>query len=102
MNLPESASAWFGGLVNQVRKLRTKPRIVFPEGEDPRVQNAAERLARDGLIEPILITKSTPCDDPQRCTYYFERRKSKGITEAQAAAMAQKPLYAAALMVAVG
>lgn len=29
--------------------------IVFPEGEDPRIQGAAIRLAADNLIEPILL-----------------------------------------------
>src|SRR5260370_8114958 len=33
---------------------------------------------------------------------YFERRRAKGITEVEAAEVAKKPLYTAALMVAAG
>jgi len=29
--------------------------IVFPEGEDARIQGAAVRLASEGLIKPILL-----------------------------------------------
>lgn len=29
--------------------------IVFPEGEDPRILGAAVRLAKDGLLKPILL-----------------------------------------------
>ena len=29
--------------------------IVFPEGEDVRIQGAAARLAAEGLIKPILL-----------------------------------------------
>lgn len=30
-------------------------RIVFPEGDDPRIQGAAVRLAAEALVEPILL-----------------------------------------------
>ncbi|MFT8917153.1 MAG: phosphate acetyltransferase [Oenococcus sp.] len=30
-------------------------RVVFPEGEDPRIQGAAVRLEKDGLLVPILL-----------------------------------------------
>ncbi|WP_175577948.1 phosphate acetyltransferase [Periweissella cryptocerci] len=33
----------------------TNKTIVFPEGEDVRVQGAAVRLAKDGLLKPILL-----------------------------------------------
>ena len=32
--------------------------IVFPEGEDVRIQGAAVRLAADGLLKPILLGDS--------------------------------------------
>jgi phosphate acetyltransferase len=102
MKLPESAGEWFHGLVEQLRRCDKKPRIVFPEGDDVRVRGACERLGKDGLIDPILITKDTDCTDPRYCSLYFERRKRKGVTEEQAAEIARRPLYAAALMVAVG
>jgi len=102
MKLPESAAEWFEGLVRQLREREKKPRIVFPEGDDPRVREACERLGNDGLMEPLPITKDTDCSDPRYCEHYFERRKAKGVTGEQAAEIARRPLYAAALMVALG
>lgn len=102
MMFPGLAGEWFHGLVEQLRQRDKKPRIVFAEGDDPRIRDAAERLGDDGLIEPILITKDTCRADPRYCAHYFERRKKKGITEEQAAEIAQRPLHAAALMVALG
>ncbi len=101
MNLPESAAEWFHALVEQLRRLDKKPRIVFPEGDDARVRDAVERLAKDGLVEPILITKDSRCTDPRYCAHYYERRRAKGVSEAQAEEIAGRPLYAAALMVAL-
>ena len=42
-------------------------RIVFAEGEDPRVQLAAERLQAAGIIQPILIGLGgiDPARDPR-------------------------------------
>jgi phosphate acetyltransferase len=102
MKLPDSAAEWFHGLKEQLRQRDKKPRIVFPEGDDPRVREACERLAKDGLIEPIPIAKDSDCGDPRYCAHYFERRKKKGVTEEQAAEIARRPLYASALMVALG
>ena len=47
-------SAFPEGLVSRARALNK--RIVFPEGDDPRVQVAAERLAAGKIVEPILIS----------------------------------------------
>ncbi|MDR3190138.1 MAG: phosphate acetyltransferase [Lactobacillaceae bacterium] len=33
--------------------------VVFPEGEDARIQGAAIRLANEGLLKPILLGKQT-------------------------------------------
>lgn len=94
-DMPESAARF---LARQEARLRIKnrQRIVFPEGEDPRVRAAAERL-RD-LIEPILEIPQ----DPKYAGLYFERRQDKGVTREQAEEMARRPLYRAALMVAGG
>ena len=78
MHLPESAREWFGHITERVRKLDRKPRIVFPEGDDARVQQAAERLIRDRLVEPILLYSGA------------------------ADVLASTPLHRAALMVASG
>jgi phosphate acetyltransferase len=93
-----------------VRSLPKKKRIVFPEGGDPRVIAAASRLAAEGLVTPILIGDSggitgvqyVRTSDKDYSRLYFERRRAKGITEIEARAIASKPLYYGALMVAAG
>jgi phosphate acetyltransferase len=90
-----------------------RPRIVFPEGDEPRIIEAARRLKADRIIEPVLIAKTAtlglesvyPPSSPlclDCSALYYERRKSKGCTVAEADAIARKPLYFAALMVACG
>ncbi len=111
--IPESARLFMAGLIERARKLQRT--IVFPEGNDPRVREAAARLARDGVVRPVLLGKSGPAMDgvvfadpetsPQRARYaaiYHERRRAKGITQMEAEAIARKPLYFASLMVAAG
>jgi phosphate acetyltransferase len=116
MSLPESAAAFMRGHIERLRRAHSKKRIVFPEGSDPRVLAAAERLAREGLLSPILIgpqPASAPAGiafvDPVACDaarryarIYYERRRAKGVTEMEAAEIARRPLYFAALMVADG
>jgi phosphate acetyltransferase len=105
-------------LTNFFEKLKDRARvlhrrIVFAEGDDARVIAAALRLQADGLAEPVLISKNTvpgvetvdPANSPrlQDCAaFLYHRRASKGLTEAQANALARQPLYFAALLVATG
>jgi phosphate acetyltransferase len=105
MAFPESAVAFMSGLIDRAR--RVKRRIVFPEGDDPRVQAAAERLSRDGIVQPILIGAHHL--DPRKsgaarryASIYHERRRAKGVTQMEAAEIALRPLYFAALMVEAG
>jgi len=105
MSLPESAAAFINGQIERLRHVKPKRRIVFPEGGDARVRAAADRLRAEGLIEPILLQPSAAVSDQDARKYarlYFERRRAKGITEIEAAGIAAKPLYTAALMVAAG
>ena len=102
------------GLIERARKL--KKTIAFPEGSDPRVLEAAARLAREGVVKPVLlgpkpanaaegVTFVDPAGAPQAAKYaalYYERRRAKGITQMEAAAIARKPLYFASLMVGAG
>jgi phosphate acetyltransferase len=102
------------GLIERARKL--KKTIAFPEGNDPRVLEAAARLAREGVVKPVLIgaKPSTPIEgvefadpatSPRHGRYaaiYHERRRSKGITQVEAGGIARKPLYFGSLMVAAG
>jgi len=102
------------GLIARARKLRKT--IAFPEGGDARVLQAATRLAAEGILCPVLIGPR-PANPPEGVTFidpassasaekyaaiYYERRRSKGITQVEAAAIARRPLYFASLMVAAG
>lgn len=112
--IPESAARFMSGLLDRARQ---HPKtIVFPEGADPRVLEAAARLARDGVVRPVLVG-AKPADapagvafvDPARApaiekyaAIYHERRRAKGVTQVEAAEIARQPLYFAALMVHAG
>jgi phosphate acetyltransferase len=112
--IPESATRFMAGVLERARKL--KKTIAFPEGDDPRVLEAAARLAREGVARPVLLGK-TPANPPEGVRFidtassplaakyaalYYERRRAKGITQVEAAAIARQPLYFASLMVAAG
>lgn len=112
--IPESAKQFMAGLVERARKL--KKTIVFPEGGDARVLEAAARLAREGTARPVLLG-AKPANAPEGVTFvdpanspalgkyaalYYERRRAKGITQMEAAEVARKPLYFGCLMVGAG
>src|SRR5436853_6271039 len=112
--IPESAKLFMSGLIERARKL--KKTIAFPEGDDPRVVEAATRLARDGVVRPVLIgarpgkaPDGVEFADPDKspllnkyAALYYERRRAKGITQVEAAVVAKRPLYLASLMVGAG
>jgi phosphate acetyltransferase len=112
--IPESAKSFMAGLIERAR--RRKKTIAFPEGADKRVLEAAARLARDGVVKPVLVgprpanapegvTFVDPANSPQLGKYaalYYERRRAKGITQMEAAEIARRPLYFASLMVGAG
>jgi len=100
-------------------------RVVFPEGEDPRILKAARILADDGIAEPILlgdpdairrqaddagvtleeITLATPRASAHLETFareLWERRRRKGITLREARNRVLDPLYHALLMLRAG
>jgi len=110
-DLPKSALAFLERHKQALRALPRKRRIVFPEGNDPRVLAAAERLTNEDLLQPILlgtsafpgsINPATCPDGKQYAAMYYERRRAKGVTEVEAAEIARKPLYFATLMVNAG
>jgi phosphate acetyltransferase len=116
MNLPSSALEFLRQQASRVRALPRRPVIVFPEGGDARVLAAATRLAGEGLVKPLLVgTKpasaapglhyADPATCPKMAGYarlLYERRRAKGMTETEAAALARQPLYYACLLVAAG
>jgi phosphate acetyltransferase len=52
----ESADRFLALQIERLQRITEKKRVVFPEGADPRIQAAAERLS--DMIHPILLTSS--------------------------------------------
>src|SRR5712691_66688 len=107
MPAPDSARAFLARQIERLRQAPRRSRIVFPEGDDPRVRAAAARLIEDKLVEPILIgTAPNPpmgarlinvstCPEADHYAIHFLKH---GHSK-QAAEDARRPLYFAALMV---
>ena len=106
----------------RTRAARQRRRIVFPESADLRVRNAVEYLARERIVDPVVVLDPRAPDthaavralgmetiDPSsdfrrdRTTNdLFEARKHKGLTEAAAAEFASRPLFFADALVRHG
>ncbi|HET9444338.1 MAG TPA: NADP-dependent malic enzyme [Acidimicrobiales bacterium] len=115
-----------GVLRTVVRRARTAPcRVVFSEGEEPRVIRAAEAADHDGLARPVLLGRHQviearmgemrieaggieivdPHLDPRRQAYaeaFASRRQRKGVTGREAAAVMEQPNYFGTMMVRRG
>ena len=109
---PSLAAPTFIELVRS-RAARRVRRIVFPESADVRVRTAIEVLARERIVEPIVVldpaapdTHSAvqalgvetidPVRDPRReraVSDLLERRAHKGLTEEAAREYAAHPLF---------
>src|SRR5690349_17424060 len=79
MAIPESARLFMSGLIERARKL--KKTIAFPEGTDPRVLEAASRLAAEGLVKPVLIGAAPP-NPPAGVTFVDPAKSPKLSTYA--------------------
>src|SRR5262249_4934217 len=98
------------------RAAQRPKRIVYPEGGDPRVVQAAGRASNAGIARPILIgTVSAVYDrasfeiiEPTaeaRAKYaqlLLPDWRSRGITESEAQTRLENPMYFAAAMVRAG
>ena len=114
---------WMDRFRERARAL--KHPIVLPEGRDDRTLQAARLLVDQGLCcltvlgDPDDMTRRAkalgftlegmalvdPASSPKRpdlAGIFFERRKAKGVTEAQALEAAGNPLWFGALMVQTG
>lgn len=115
-----------GLLTNLLAQARVSPKkIVYPEGEDPRIVTSAIRVLKDGVAKPILVGDynrvvevlhkygSTPDEIPvidpvlssEREVYaglYHNLRKHKGVDLEKARAAVANPVVFAALMVKAG
>ncbi len=115
---------------NFISDVRTKAAalnksIVLPDATDPRTIKAARIILKEKIARPILIGNSADITavaekekidldgltviDPLHSEHltkfsrtFFELRKAKGITEAEATETIKKPLFFAAMMVREG
>ena len=97
---------------------KDKKRIILVEGEDPRVREAAQKVAAEGLAEVILLGDPVPTDfdvpgvtvvDPKtsdkREAYaekFAELRAKKGVTLEQAREQMNDATYFGTMMVKMG
>ena len=107
------------------RAQQSPQRIVFPEGDDPRILKAARILADDGIAEPILLgdpdairreaddadvtLEEITLANPRASAHLdgfaqelWERRRRKGITLREARDRVREPMYHALLMLRAG
>jgi len=82
-------------------------RVVFPEGGDPRVADAAAQLQREGICEPVLIGDSTWRADrdprhPAVADLLRRRRPDRVRDGVHALDLASDPLRFGASLVAMG
>src|SRR5436305_4026045 len=85
-------------------RARAKPRrIVLPESDDQRVQEAARILAGEGLAEPVLVEADLIAQRRDAfAERYLEIRRQCELTDEGARAAVANPLLFASLMVASG
>ncbi len=104
-------------LRNKIAISSYKPKIVFAEGWDKNIHEAAQQLKETKEVVPFLIfrTRSEVYDDildnyividemdlDKYANVLFELRKAKGLTIDQAKSLVKQPNYLASLMVKMG
>jgi malate dehydrogenase (oxaloacetate-decarboxylating)(NADP+) len=111
------------GIIN--RAVRDPKRIVFPEGEEPKIMRAARQLMDEGIASPILLGQSVVIEriaaenhislrditivDPgtsdkrdKYADYLWQRRQRKGLSHGEAHQMLFNGNYFGSVMVACG
>ncbi len=108
-----------------INKARHQPkRVVFGEGEDPKIIRAAAIIAEEGFAQPILLGRpelirqkiadlslsyAPTIIDPQAsphfeayCQALFDQRQRKGLTLSRATAIMRRRSYFGPMMVQMG
>src|SRR5213593_833586 len=80
----------------------TKPRVIFPEGDDPRVQEAAKRVEREGMAVVEVLRCAPDSRTPLLARHLRSRCPDRFPTDASAAEALEHPLTRGACMVAIG
>ncbi|HEX9310678.1 MAG TPA: NADP-dependent malic enzyme [Gemmatimonadaceae bacterium] len=111
------------GIIN--RATRDPKRIVFPEGEDPKIIRAARMILDEGIASPILLgqrasiersaeenhisLRDISIDDPgtsekrdKYADYLWQRRQRKGLSHGEAHQLLFNGNYFGSVMVACG
>jgi malate dehydrogenase (oxaloacetate-decarboxylating)(NADP+) len=111
------------GIIN--RAVRDPKRIVFPEGEEPKIIRAARQLVDEGIASPILLgqravieriadenhisLRDVVIDDPgsspkrdKYADYLWQRRQRKGLSHGEAHQLLFNGNYFGSVMVACG
>jgi phosphate acetyltransferase len=79
-----------------------RQRVVFPEGDDPRVQEAAGRLEREGLAMVEVLQRTPDSRTPLLARHLRSRRPDRFPTDASAAEALEHPLTRGACLVGIG
>ena len=77
--------------------------LVLPEGNDPRIVEAARRIEDDGIAQVVVLDAAKLADDPRAEAYaeaYVAARPDSNLKVARR--LLRKPLYFAAMMVRAG
>ncbi len=111
------------GIIN--RAVAKPKRVVFPEGDEPKIIKAAQVLVDEGIAQPILlgnacnirryaeereisldgVTIVDPAQSDKRgeyTEYLWHRRQRKGLSHAEAQQRVRNPNYFGSIMVAMG
>ena len=85
------------------RARRANLRIVLPEGDDPRVQEAARKIEREGLGKVQLLDRTSPFSPlPEMLRLLRDRKPEKFPTDTAAMDALKHPLTFGACLVGVG
>ncbi len=107
------------------RAMQSPKRVVFPEGEEPKIIEAARILLDEGIAQPVLLgnratiervaaesriaMEDIEIEDPyssghrdEYAKYLFERRQRKGMSLAEAHQRLSNGNYFGSVMVALG
>ena len=84
------------------RAREAKQRVVFPEGTDARVQEAAQRIEREGLAVVEVLQHTPDSRTPFLARHLRARRPDRFPTDASAAEALEHPLTRGACLVGIG
>ena len=101
----------FGQMIDELRKDPKK--IVFTEGEDPRILEASSRLLASNFLSPILVGNEEKVlaaaeksgyniRGDEMVALFCELRKSKGVSEEQARKVLKGANYFGTMLVKMG